>query len=286
MKNILLFYKKSTYKHSFLDQLLNPDSDLTTGFARGKMLKRFKETHANHYRTLARVEAALKERGVKYTAKTRGRWIDFSQYDLIITLGGDGTFLEAARDIKRQFILGINSDPQWSVGRFCNATGETFPKILDRVLKGKYKTRLLSRMRLRINGESAPVNALNDVLICHKNPAAMSRYFLTVNGVKEEHRSSGVWVATAVGSTGAIRSAGGKMLPGASQRLQYKVRELYRGRGTQHRLESGIFSPPIKFTSLMKDGVIYVDGAHACFPFHFGRKVTISNSPESLRVLY
>ena len=57
------------------------------------------------------------------------------------------------------------------------------------------------------------MNVLNDILICHHNPGAMSRYYLTVGRVREEQRSSGVWIATAAGSSGGLHSAGGKVLP-------------------------------------------------------------------------
>ena len=45
------------------------------------------------------------------------------------------------------------------------------------------------------------VAVINDVLIAHKNPAATSRYLLELNKTKEEQRSSGIWIATPMGST-------------------------------------------------------------------------------------
>lgn len=283
MKNVLLVYKKSTYKHLFLDKNISPEFLNINP----QIIRRFKRTHAQHYVVLEKIESILKERGVKYSKVSRGRRGDLSGYDLIITVGGDGTFLEGARDIRRQLILGVNSDPKWSVGKFCAATSKTFPEILDRVLKKQARIRVYSRMRLKIKRISEKINVLNDVLICHKNPAAMSRYCINVKGVKEEQRSSGIWVATAAGSTGAIHSAGGKIQPLTSKKLQYHVRELYCGRGATHRFKSGFFSPPqtIKVTSLMKDGILYVDGSHIHYPFSFGTDVVISHSPQPLRVI-
>ena len=74
------------------------------------------------------------------------------------------------------------------------------------------------------------MNVLNDILVCHHNPGAMSRYFLTVEGTREEQRSSGVWIATAAGSSGGLHSAGGKVLTQKSKEFQYRPRELYRGK--------------------------------------------------------
>ena len=66
--------------------------------------------------------------------------------------------------------------------------------------------------------------ALNDVLVAHVQPAATSRYRLTLGRRSEEHRSSGLWVATAAGSTAGIRSAGGRPMPLTSRRIQFRAR--------------------------------------------------------------
>src|SRR3989304_5997913 len=41
---------------------------------------------------------------------------DFEDIDLVITIGGDGTFIRAASFISSQLILGINSEPDSSEG--------------------------------------------------------------------------------------------------------------------------------------------------------------------------
>ena len=47
---------------------------------------------------------------------------DFEDKDIIMSLGGDGTFLKTASYIKnsQKPILGVNTDPQRSVGMLCN----------------------------------------------------------------------------------------------------------------------------------------------------------------------
>ena len=204
LPRILLIYKISTYEYYFS----SPRRDT----ANRKLINvsRFRKTHLKHYRTLAAVEAFLEERKVPYQRSPRGRILDFSRYDVVVTVGGDGTFLEAARHCARQKILGINSDPQWSVGRFCVANDKTFSRILETIINGTSKVSLVNRLKFQIKGSKESVNILNDVLVSHSNPAAMSRYLLKVNQRKEEQRSSGVWISTAAGSTGAICSAGGK----------------------------------------------------------------------------
>lgn len=283
IKNILILYKTSVYEHSIAGR---PGLAKLKLMRRG-LMKRFIGTHNEHYRTLKKLEEFLRTEGVRYSRAVRGSRVDFSPYGLIITVGGDGTFLEAAARVKGQLMLGINSDPQWSVGRFCYANAKNFRSILRRVLRGKAEVRSFNRMQIELKNTGRRMAVLNDILVCHANPAAMSRYYLQFKGQKEEQRSSGVWVATAAGSTGAIRSAKGRVLPEESRSLQFVVRELYCGKLGKPKKHSAVFSAKdhLKIVSLMKDGVIFVDGSHVSVPFPFGEEITIRNSPYPLKVV-
>jgi len=128
---------------------------------------------------------------------------------------------------------------------------------------------------------------LNDILIAHQNPAAMSRYAIRVNGTQEEQRSSGLWLSTAVGSTAAIKSAGGRVLPRESKAIQYLPRELYYGPGTTYRLTGGLvqLGRAIVLRSLMREGMVYADGEHLRVPFRYGDVLRVSRSPQPLVVV-
>ena len=120
--NILLLYKNSTYAGYFDRKRLAQ----LEGALNAEEIKRFRRTHENHFWGLSYVEAVLKNRKLKFTKARRGDSFDYSPYDLIITVGGDGTFLEAARQVKDGIIWGVNSDPGWSVGRYCSGNPENF----------------------------------------------------------------------------------------------------------------------------------------------------------------
>jgi len=286
IKNVLLVYKKSAYEIYFLGKK-SSFRQRRKHLAVGDTAP-FKSAHQEHYRTLKEVESVLRMQGIRYHRCCRASKVDFSPYDLIVAVGGDGTFLEAARGVKHQVILGVNSDPQRSVGRFCLATRESFSKILEDFLKGTIKTREIKRLRLRLRHQDVGVNFTNDILICHRNPAALSRYEISVNGIKEKHYSSGVWIATAAGSSGAIKSAGGKSLSIDAAKMQFLSRELYGRKGCRYQLKKGAidFNSRIEVKSLMRNGMIYVDGAHVHFPFHFGEVAVVSGSKEPLSVIY
>lgn len=284
-KRILVLYKQSAYKFYFLGK--------NSSFLRKQMkisprvLSAFKKAHVEHYKTLEEVLRILRKNKIKYVKRNRGKKTDFKGFDFVVSVGGDGTFLEAARGIKEQVILGVNSDPVRSFGRYCAANRDTFEKVFGHILKGRGKILPLNRIEVRIGSRFA-VNALNDTLICHANPAALSRYLLVVGAHKEEQRSSGLWISTASGSSGAIKSAGGKVLPMADPRLQYHPRELIKSSRLNCQLTGGVLkrNQSIKIQSLMRRGMIYVDGTHVSFPFHFGDVATFSKSPYPIKVIY
>lgn len=281
---ILILYKKSAYKIYFLERkssLFRKERSFASGEING-----FKKAHDRHYKSLEMIQGVLDRYPIDYHVRARGSKIDFSIYHLVITVGGDGTFLEAARGMKTQLILGVNSDPQSSIGRFCSCMPENFEKIFKKFLEDKVKIKTLERIHLdlKFDRKHDAVEVLNDILICHQNPAAMSRYSLSINGIGEEQRSSGIWISTAAGSSGAIHSAGGKLMEQEAKGIQYKPRELYRWPQRKYRLTGGIVKSII-VTSLMRNGVVFVDGAHFKLPFHFSAKVKILHSRWPLKVI-
>jgi len=283
--NILLFYKNSTYAGYFLSDRRR--LALLKGMLNSKEIQRFRRTHDNHFGSLSYVEAVLKMKKLKFTKACRGSFINYNRYDLIITVGGDGTFLEAARHLENQIILGVNSDPSWSVGRFCCVDPKDFEKLLDKILGRRALIKKFSRLRLSFSDGTKPMDVLNDILICHENPAAMSRYYLSVGKTKEEQKSSGIWIATAAGSSGGIHSAGGQLLPQEAQTFQYKPRELYKGRNVRYILKGGVLKPTqkITLTSLMREGVVFVDGSHVCLPFSFAAEIQVTHSVNPLNII-
>ncbi len=285
IKKVLVLYKRSVYANYFL----NKRSSLRKRRAQipKENIQRLKIAHAKHYKTLEIVERCLKAYHLRYEKSTRGRKVNYARYDLVITIGGDGTFLEGARGIREQLILGVNSAPKWSVGRFCIANADNFSLVLKKVIQGKFRVRTLHRLHIKGIPALKNVNILNDILVAHANPAAMSRYSLSINGKKEGQRSSGLWIATAAGSTGGIYAAGGKVLPIESMKFQYFCRELWRGKQRRYAFRKGILNPEqkIKITSLMREGAVFIDGSRLRQSFPFGQTIVIGISPVHLKAI-
>jgi NAD+ kinase len=99
--------------------------------------------------------------------------------------------------------------------------------------------------------------------------------------------SSGVWVGPAAGSTAAIRSAGGKVLPVGSQKIQFVVREPYRGVDNKYRLVKGLVprGGEVRITSRMTKGRIFLDGTQKVHVVGIGDRVCMRLSHEPLTIL-
>lgn len=281
----LVVYKKSAFDLYVIGRGNNEIPDAAT---RRAMLT----AHENNARCIEEVKRVLEESGVRFRTSSRTDLHPEHKTngvpDLVISVGGDGTFLEASHQVSRGLIMGVNSSPDHSVGFFCAATRETFEKQLRRALRGKLPITPMARLQVDIEGERVPHLALNDVLLTHQNPGATSRYVLKIGAVEEIQRSSGVWIATAAGSTAGIRTAGGALLPIRTDRIQYAVREMYTPPGERKpKLLRGAVPgrPGIRIVSRMADGALFVDGPRHRYPLQIGTRVSVKASSLPLRVL-
>ncbi|MBF0479797.1 MAG: NAD(+)/NADH kinase [Candidatus Omnitrophica bacterium] len=278
---ILILYKRSLF------QLYFQGGRQVKGAVSPERLKVLQFTHHGHYQCLDEIKSVIKNLNLKYSCRCRGSRIDYSQYDLIITVGGDGTFLEAARNITDQLIFGVNSNPEFSYGKLCTVPADKILTVLNDFLAQKISILKINRLRLEGPGIKHPVDFTNDILIAHSNPASMSRYMISIGNTNEEHRNSGLWIATAAGSSGAIHSAGAKHLPINSQKFLYQPRELFTGLNKKYRLTGGTIAPKqkIEISSSIRNGMIFVDGAHQKIEFPIGHSICISRSPYPLNVV-
>jgi NAD+ kinase len=246
------------------------------------------EAASEQERTLLAVEQALSKHGVEplrisADALDRKAGRALAAARLVVTVGGDGTLLAASQWVTGAAILGVNSAPGSSIGHLALARRADFAGILARIAHGTLHPVPVTRLAVELDGRLLPP-ALNDVLLTHARPAATSRYRLSFGGHSEEHRSSGLWISTATGSTAGIRSAGGRPMPLRSHRLQFRARELYREGSGSAYLASG-FLPPggeLAVESEMEQGFLFLDGARRASRFPFGARALFRAAQEPL----
>ena len=295
---VLIVYKKDAYQQ-YLQEQQDPHLLRLLG-RRHPDVRDMQEAHAVHEETMNAIVHAMRRLPVAFDLAYRADLQVTKRYDLVVSVGGDGTFLQAARSacpppgdprgrrVARIPILGVNADPLRSEAAFCAATRRTFERMCRAALARRLPELRLCRLRLRLNGRWLPHRALNDLLMVHDDPATMSRYRLSIGGREELQKSSGLWVATAAGSSSAVLAAGGVRLPWSSKRFQYRPRELYRGRLSRYRLTGGTLPAHARLgvTWLMRPGAVFVDGPHIKVPLRFADQLEIRLSlSDPLRVL-
>ena len=284
---VLVVYKKDAYQQ-YIQERRDPHLGRLLR-ARHPDALEMQRAHAVHRQALETVVHALRQLPVDFDLAYRADLkVTQKRYRLVVSVGGDGTFLQAARSVTQTPILGVNSDPQRSEAVFCAATRRTFARLCRAALQDRLPELRLSRLRMALNGRLLPHRAINDILVVHDDPATMSRYRLRIGAREEFQKSSGLWVATAAGSSSAVLAAGGVRLPWGAARFQYRPRELYRGRLSSPCLTGGVLTAKssVRVTWLMRRGSAFVDGPHVQVPLRFADRLEIRLSlTDPLRVL-
>lgn len=237
-----------------------------------------------HHAALAAVRAALAGEAVAELPVEELRPGARPDAELVVTVGGDGTVFTANTLACEAPYLTVNSDPLTSIGHFARATAEQVPALLAAWRAGRAAVEELPRLAIASGGCSWRI--LNDCLFTSINPAAMTRYVLEVDGGREIQRSSGMWIATAAGSTGAIHSAGAEAVVGGGPALLWRVREPFHGQG-RLTLLAGRQLPPrgLQLVPALPGIALYLDGPNLTVPLRAGETVTVAPAPTPLRLL-
>lgn len=139
----------------------------------------------------------------------------FTKSDIIISIGGDGTFLKAARYSCRENkpILGINLGTLGFLTAIEKADYET---AISAVLKGKYsleKRMMLEAEIIRQGKVIASDLAINDIVISKKSLSRILNLKAYINGeFVDSFPGDGLIISTPTGSTAYSLSAGGPVV--------------------------------------------------------------------------
>jgi NAD+ kinase len=281
---VVVVAKRTPYQHYVEDER---DPRVQALFKRrDPAVRTWQRAHKEHARTLETVLSVLERENAKIML-LRGAQAVFDPADaqIVVVVGGDGTMLAASHSVGGVPVLGVNSAPGHSVGFFCAAQRGTFKTMLCQALDGKLGGVTLTRMSVQVNGRLRSRRILNEALFCHSEPAATSRYTLKFGRRNEEQRSSGFWIGPAAGSTGALCSAGGRILPLSSRKLQLVVREPMFGRPLALGKVLVGEHQSISAHSMMDSAALYLDGPYRELPVQIGDEVVFRASDEPLKVL-
>lgn len=134
--------------------------------------------------------------------------------DMLFSIGGDGTFLEAVSMVRDRNIpmVGINSG---RLGFLADIAMDDLPEAIYEILKGKYVIRQLELLSLTSNKSCFGNNnfALNEMAIHKQDSASMVTVHTYIDGeFLNSYWSDGLIISTPTGSTAYSLSVGGPIM--------------------------------------------------------------------------
>lgn len=154
------------------------------------------------------------QRGQKSTHTDSGQVPDNTQ--CVITIGGDGTLIQAARDLagRRIPMVGVNRGHLGYLNQISRQ--EDIAPVMDTLLEDRFQLEKRMMVKGTAYHEGAPALediALNEIAVTRQDPLKVLRYTVYVNGeYLNEYAADGVLVATPTGSTAYNLSAGGPVI--------------------------------------------------------------------------
>jgi NAD+ kinase len=219
-----------------------------------------------------------------------GRSLVFSGYenaDMLICLGGDGTFLTAIHDTF-QFhapIIGVNLG---SVGFLAEIAPDCISSALRQLFSGNYKTEkrmmLESVCRTTQGKVKARSVSLNDLVISRGGISRILNLDLSIDGfLVEKLPGDGVIVSTPTGSTAYSLSAGGPI-------IQPDLEMLLITPLNPHTLHNRCYiaGPGSRIEIVVKDypfnPLLTSDGIHVCM-LDQGDRITVTKSKAHMHLI-
>ena len=139
---------------------------------------------------------------------------DDFEADIVISLGGDGTFLKAASRVGKKNIpiLGINTG---RLGFLADISPEEMESTLEDIYNHHYKIEERSVLQLDCNDKSlmhCPY-ALNEMAVLKRDSSSMISIHTAINGAPlTTYQADGLIIATPTGSTAYSLSVGGPII--------------------------------------------------------------------------
>ena len=242
-----------------------------------------KLTYRTVKKTLEKINASIESvERMELTAK------NFIDKDIVIAVGGDGTFLRAAQFIKDETqIIGVNSDIKSKEGFYMKCNRFDFKNKLQKMLKNKFRISKLLRLEASINDKIVGELALNEFYFGASKAYMTSRYKIRIGNRSESQRSSGVIVFTPTGSRAWSRAVGVKQLPINFRGFGFIVREPFEYKlFSNYKLKKKIVNnQSVVLKSEMQSGILVADSISKEYTINYGDTLKIGVSDKSVNTI-
>ena len=204
IKKILIVAKKTKYefqKYKFLFSKLN------------EHLENIQEKiYQSHIRQVESEEFLKNNLRLDFKfVKERNQLESFrvSDYDLVLSLGGDNHFIYTSHFCRDTIIVGCNSDEKTSTGSLLYFNPQSFIQTVNENFKNIEidEWSLIDGVITYPNGKKLNLpSAIGEITVRNSFCDGMSRFCINYENIFEEHRSTGLLIYNGVGSTAWIAS--------------------------------------------------------------------------------
>lgn len=203
-----------------------------------------------------------------------GLIINLEKADFVVTLGGDGTILRAARLLagKKTPILGVHLG---GIGFLSEIELSGLTEAVRLVRAGKFKIDERMRLEASINGKT--IGALNDLVIAKSGISRVIKFEL--EGIAK-YTADGLIFASPTGSTAYNLAAGGPL-------LEPKAKAIIVSAICPHSLgnRSLVIDGPITFILRRGDEVILTGDGQQMVPVKLGQKIVVRKAKSTTRFI-
>jgi NAD kinase len=229
----------------------------------------------------------------------------FAPDDIVVALGQDGVVANTMKYLDDHPLIGLNPDPARYDGILLPFAPRDLARLLPEVAADKRDSQAVTMAEARLS-DGQVLHAVNELFIGARTHVS-AIYEIAAGGTTERQSSSGLIVATGLGSTawfksivtGSLAIAGSfggpppldgyDALPWDAAELRFAVREPFPSRHSETNLVCGRLASEelLRIRSLMaENGVIFSDGIEADrLDFNAGAEVTIGIAKRRGRLI-
>ncbi len=268
--------------------------------SRGSAIEPYIRTHEVYHKALDKLVTTL-PRDIPHASVERDELYNFlfRPTDLVVAIGPDGLFVNLAKYLHGQPVIGVNPDPTTIKGVTMRHKPCQVPAAIVAVASGQAELDSVTLAELTTN-DGRRLTAVNDFLIGRCDQVS-ARYRLG-HGLGQEHQSSsGILVSTGLGQSGwlssiinMVTSFGGQpgtlgTLAWGDPALTFVVREPFVSSDTQAELVHGLIQAKLLLTvesEMPEGGYIISDGmVDDGLQFNAGTTITIKPALEQAKLV-
>lgn len=209
LEKILLTCKLNTLS-SYRNQYKLPERELKKVLTKRRLnYDKYRDDEIRENEMIELVKKTVEHYGLEYRVVKENELSKslVRDFDLVITLGGDGHAINVSSFVDKTLFWAVNSDYKSSRGTSTTADSRDFEKKFGMLMKGKHKVKNYTRLKAMINDEVETEVAFNEIFVGNKYNVKSSRFYLKFKGEEKEKIGSGILIATGTGSTAYYHSA-------------------------------------------------------------------------------